>query len=100
MPGGLFVEPLYGGSHRAFLDGLRAQTSQFTYPRIRGTKFNSWFEQLNYLSAAVADGVAFNSEFHRSDFLAALRTLDSQPNNWLLSGAIDGIEARAVPGRA
>ena len=36
---------------------------------------------------------------HR-DLLAALRTLDSQPNNWLLSGAIDGIEARSVPGGA
>lgn len=160
----LFVEPFYGGSHKAFLDGLvwhsrhriellplpegewrrrmrrGAQElapmacslesefdlliasdmldlpvflaltrprfgdtpvvayfheNQFTYPRIRGTKFNSWFGQINYLSALAADAVAFNSEFHSRDFLGALRTLDSQPNNWLVGSAIDDIEAKS-----
>jgi len=162
---GLFVEPFYGGSHRAFLDGLVRHSShelvpltlpggewrrrmrrgaqelaaateqmdgrfdfivatdmldlaaflaltrprfsgvpvmvyfhenQFTYPRLRGTKFNSWFGAINYLSACVADVVAFNSEFHRQDFLAALRSLDSQPNNWLVSEAIEAIAAKSV----
>jgi glycosyltransferase involved in cell wall biosynthesis len=162
---GLFVEPFYGGSHRAFADGLRAHSrheltlltlpegewrrrmrrgaqelaaalddvpgafdfviatdmldlaaflaltrrrlgsvpvltyfheNQFTYPRLRGTKFNSWFGQVNYLSAVSADAVAFNSEFHRQDFLGALRTLDSQPNNWLLGDTIAAIEAKSA----
>ena len=70
--------------------------NQFTYPRLRGTKFNSWFGQVNYLTAVAADVVAFNSEFHRDDFLGALRTLAGQPNNWLLAEAIDGIAARSV----
>lgn len=165
MARGLFVEPFYGGSHRAFLDGLVAHggheielltlpegewrrrmrrgaqelaarageargafdflvvsdmldlpaflaltrprfervpvmayfhENQFTFPRLRGTKFNSWFGQVNYLTAVAADVVAFNSEFHRDDFLGALRTLAGQPNNWLLAEAIDGIAARSV----
>jgi glycosyltransferase involved in cell wall biosynthesis len=164
MPRGLFVEPFYGGSHRAFLEGLVKHSSheievlslpegewrrrmrmgaqelagmsetvegefdflvvsdmldlpvflaltrprfaatpvlayfhenQFTYPRIRGTKFNSWFGQINYLTALAADRVAFNSEFHRQDFLRALRTLDTQPNNWLATDAIAEIEAKS-----
>lgn len=162
---GLFIEPFYGGSHRAFLDGLvRYSThelslltlpdgewrrrmrrgaqelavrsrglggefeflvatdmldlpvflaltrprfsglpimlyfheNQLTYPRLQGTKFNSWFGAMNYLSACVADVVAFNSEFHRQDFLAALRTLDGQPNNWLATGLVDEIETKSV----
>jgi glycosyltransferase involved in cell wall biosynthesis len=162
---GLFVEPFYGGSHRAFLDGLVVHgghelalltlpegewrrrmrrgaqelaarvdevrgsfdflvvsdmldlpvflaltrprfervpvmayfhENQFTYPRLRGTKFNSWFGQVNYLSALAADVVAFNSEFHREDFLGALRTLAGQPNNWLVAEAIEEIERKSA----
>lgn len=165
MARGLFVEPFYGGSHRAFLDGLVAHggheielltlpegewrrrmrrgaqdlaapageaqgpfdflvvsdmldlpvflaltrprfervpvmvyfhENQFTYPRLRGTKFNSWFGQVNYLTALAADVVAFNSAFHRDDFLGALRTLAGQPNNWLLPEAIGRIAAKSV----
>lgn len=160
----LFVEPFYGGSHRAFLDGLVRHSrhefrlltlpegewrrrmrlgaqelaapaggldgpfdlliatdmldlpaflaltrprfahvpvmvyfheNQLTYPRVRGTKLNSWFGAMNYLSAAAADRVAFNSEFHRRDFLGALRTLSGQPQNWLLPATIDAIEAKS-----
>lgn len=69
--------------------------NQFTYPRLRGTKFNSWFGQINYLTALAADVVAFNSAFHRLDFLHALRTLAGQPNNWLAEEAIDEIEAKS-----
>ncbi len=163
MARGLFVEPFYGGSHRAFTDGLREHSAhdltlltlpegewrrrmrkgaqelaaaardlpgdfdflvasdmldlpaflsltrprftslpvmayfhenQFTYPRLRGTKFNSWFGQINYLTACTADVVAFNSAFHRDDFLGALRTLAGQPNNWLVESQIDAIEAK------
>lgn len=165
MARGLFIEPFYGGSHKAFLDGLvrhgghelalltlpesewrrrmrrgaqelaelaagvegkfdflvatdmldlptflalvrprfsalpvmlYLHENQFTYPRLRGTKFNSWFGQINYLSACVADVVAFNSEFHQQDFLDALRTLHEQPNNWLVSSAIDAIERKST----
>lgn len=161
----LFLEPFYGGSHRAFLDGLNRHSkhgierltlpdaewrrrmrrgaqelavparellgefdlvvatdmldlpaflaltrprfertpvlvymheNQFTYPRLRGTKLNSWFGQINYLSACVADVVAFNSEFHRQDFLGALQTLARQPNNWLIEEAIGAIEAKSM----
>ncbi len=161
----LFVEPFYGGSHRAFLDGLAAHSgheivpltlpegewrrrmrlgaqelaaaasplsghfdaliatdmldlpaflaltrprfahlpvllymheNQFTYPRLRGTRLNSWFGQINYLSACSADRVAFNSDYHRRDFLAALRTLAGQPNNWLHPPAIETIEAKSA----
>jgi glycosyltransferase involved in cell wall biosynthesis len=70
--------------------------NQFTYPRLRETKLNSWFGQINYLSACVADQVAFNSAYHRDDFLGALRTLAGQPNNWLLAEAIDEIEAKSA----
>lgn len=161
---GLFVEPFYGGSHQAFLDGLVTHSrqqievltlpegewrrrmrrgaqelaplarelegpfdflavsdmldlpaflaltrprfdrtpvlayfheNQLTYPRLRGTKFNSWFGQINYLTARVADAVAFNSEFHRQDFLGALRSLVEQPNNWLVPESIAEIEAKS-----
>ena len=164
MARGLLVEPFYGGSHRAFADGLRAHSrheiellvlpegqwrqrmrrgaqelavaldalpgpfdfviatslldlaaflaltrrrlgqtpvlayfheNQFTYPRLRGTKFNSWFGQVNYLSALAADRVAFNSAFHQRDFLSALRTLDAEPNNWLSTASIDAIERKS-----
>jgi len=164
MARGLFVEPFYGGSHRAFLDGLvqhsrheietltlpegewrrrmrrgaqeltepaRALPGEFdfivvsdmldlpaflaltrpkfervpvlayfhenqmTYPRLRGTKFNSWFGQINYMTALAADAVAFNSEFHRADFLAALRSLLAQPNNWLTEGGVEAVTSKA-----
>jgi glycosyltransferase involved in cell wall biosynthesis len=70
--------------------------NQFTYPRIRGTKLNSWFGQVNYATALAAESVAFNSEFHRRDFIAALRTLAQQPNNWLVPQTIDRIEAKSL----
>lgn len=69
--------------------------NQFTYPRIRGTKLNSWFGQVNYATALAADGVAFNSAYHRQDFLGALRKLAKQPNNWLVAETLDVIEARS-----
>lgn len=70
--------------------------NQFTYPRLRGTKFNSWFGQINYLSACAADYVAFNSQFHREDFLGALRALARTSNGWLVESLIAGIEARSA----
>lgn len=69
--------------------------NQFTYPRIRGTKLNSWFGQVNYLSALVADAVAFNSWFHRHDFLGALCALARQPTNWLREEGIAAIEQKS-----
>ena len=69
--------------------------NQLTYPRIRGTKLNSWFGAMNYLSALAADGVAFNSAFHRDDFAGALRTLEREPQNWLDIEGIAAIEAKA-----
>lgn len=73
--------------------------NQFTYPRIRGTKFNSWFGQVNYLSALAADGVAFNSAFHRDEFLGALRQITGEPNNWLVDDAVETIagKSRVLP---
>lgn len=70
--------------------------NQFTYPRLRGTRLNSWFGQVNFLTALTADAVAFNSEFHRQDFLEALWQLEAQPNNWLLPGAVERIAAKAT----
>ncbi len=70
--------------------------NQFTYPRIRRERLNSWFGQINYASALTADVVAFNSEFHRRDFLRALRTFESVPNNWYRPGSADEIEAKAI----
>jgi len=165
MARGLFIEPFYGGSHKAFLDGLVRHSrhafrlltlpegewrrrmrrgaqelapqarglegefdflvvsdmldlpaflaltrprfertpilayfheNQMTYPRLKGTKFNSWFGQINYLSALSADAVAFNSEFHRRDFLGALRTLLGQPNNWLTEDGVDAVERKSL----
>lgn len=165
MPRGLFVEPFYGGSHRAFLDGLVRHSTheielltlpegewrrrmrrggqelaplarrlsadfdflivsdmldlpaflaltrprfertpilayfhenQMTYPRLKGTKFNSWFGQINYLTALAADAVAFNSEFHRQDFLGALKALLVQPNNWLTAEGVAEIEVKSL----
>jgi glycosyltransferase involved in cell wall biosynthesis len=164
MTRGLFVEPFYGGSHKAFLDGLVAHSrhdievltlpegewrrrmrrgaqelapatrdlagefdflvvsdmldlpaflaltrprferapvlayfheNQMTYPRLRGTKFNSWFGQINYMTALAADTVAFNSSFHREDFLGALRALLAQPNNWLTPHGVAEVERKS-----
>lgn len=69
--------------------------NQVTYPRLRGTKFNSWFGQINYRSALCADVVAFNSAFHREDFLGALRVLLREPNNWLSADGIAAIEEKS-----
>ena len=165
MARGLFVEPFFGGSHRAFAEGLvghgghelelltlpgrewrrrmrlgaqalaeRAAAldgefdfllvsdmldlaaflaltrprfartpvllfmheNQLTYPRLRGTKLNSWFGQINYLSALAADRVAFNSAYHRDDFLGALEQLERQTNNWLAREGIAAIRARSA----
>ncbi len=165
MARGLFVEPFFGGSHRAFAEGLVAHgghdlqlltlpgrewrrrmrlgaqllagqaaeaegpfdfllvsdmldlpaflaltrprfervpvllfmhENQLTYPRLRGTKLNSWFGQINYLSALAADRVAFNSEYHRQDFLGALEQLERQPNNWLTTGGIEAIRTKST----
>ena len=81
-------------SHTPIL--LYMHENQFTYPRLKGTTFNSWFGQINYLSACAADRVAFNSEFHLQDFLGALRTLARQPNNWLVESEIAAIAAKST----
>ena len=165
MGRGLFVEPFFGGSHRAFAEGLVAHgghdlelltlpgrewrrrmrlgaqvlagkaaevegsfdfllvsdmldlaaflaltrprfervpvllfmhENQLTYPRLRGTKLNSWFGQINYLSALAADRVAFNSEYHRQDFLGALEQLEQEPNNWLTTDGIEAIRGKST----
>ncbi|MCY4392696.1 MAG: DUF3524 domain-containing protein [Chloroflexi bacterium] len=165
MGRGLFVEPFFGGSHRAFAEGLVAHgghdlelltlpgrewrrrmrlgaqvlagkaaevegsfdfllvsdmldlpaflaltrprfervpvllfmhENQLTYPRLRGTKLNSWFGQINYLSALAADRVAFNSEYHRQDFLGALEELERQPNNWLTTDGLEAIRGKST----
>lgn len=70
--------------------------NQFTYPRIRQERLNSWFGQMNYATALAADVVAFNSEFHRRDFLRALRAFESIPNNWYRPGSADAIERKAA----
>jgi glycosyltransferase involved in cell wall biosynthesis len=70
--------------------------NQVTYPRLKGTKFDSWFGAMNYLSARAADVVAFNSAFHRDDFLGALRMLSTHPNNWLLDDGIEEVAAKSV----
>jgi glycosyltransferase involved in cell wall biosynthesis len=69
--------------------------NQLTYPRLRGTKLNSWFGAMNYLSALTADTLAFNSAYHRDDFLGALRTLERGPNNWLDIEGVVEIETKA-----
>ncbi len=69
--------------------------NQMTYPRLKGTKFNSWFGQINYMTALTADAVAFNSDFHRRDFLGALRSLLEQPNNWVLDDRVAEIETKS-----
>jgi glycosyltransferase involved in cell wall biosynthesis len=69
--------------------------NQVTYPRLQGTKFNSWFGAMNYLSALAADRVAFNSGYHRDDFLGALHSLSSEPNNWLSGDGIGAIETKS-----
>lgn len=160
----LFVEPFFGGSHRAFADGLSRHSrheitfltlpgerwrermrrgsqelaaqalelegrfdalvasdmldlasflaltrrrfgdipamlyfheNQFTYPRLRGERLNSWFGQVNYLSALAADAVAFNSAFHRDDFLRALHELERVPTNWLRPAAREVIATKS-----
>jgi len=70
--------------------------NQVTYPRLRGTKFNSWFGQINYRSALAADAAAFNSEFHRADLLGAFRQLEREPNNWLTAEGIAAIAAKSL----
>jgi len=74
---------------------LYMHENQFTYPRLRGTRLNSWYGQMNYLSALAADRVAFNSEFHRRSFLGALETLQHEPNNWLVPGSVVSLDGRS-----
>lgn len=92
--------PLFLALTRPRLDGVPVlyyfHENQLTYPRLKGHKLNSWFGQINYASALAADAVAFNSEFHRDDFLQALRTLESQPNNWLATGTWESIAAKSA----
>lgn len=70
--------------------------NQVTYPRLRGTKFNSWFGQINYASALAADAAVFNSAFHRDDLVGAFRQLEREPNNWLTAAGIDAIAAKSA----
>lgn len=43
----------------------------------------------------MAEAVAFNSAFHRDDFLQALRVLARQPNNWLREEGITAIAQKS-----
>jgi glycosyltransferase involved in cell wall biosynthesis len=70
--------------------------NQLTYPRVRGTTLNSWFGAINYVSALAADVAAFNSAFHRDDFLGALRILVEGPHNWLDREGIASIAEKAA----
>ncbi len=46
--------------------------NQLTYPLPAGRQRDLSFAWINYTSALVADGILFNSDFHRQEFLAAL----------------------------
>lgn len=69
--------------------------NQFTYPRQRSEMLNSWFGQVNYTSALAADRVAFNSAYHRQNFLDALQALTYEPTNWLAPEGIAEIVAKS-----
>jgi glycosyltransferase involved in cell wall biosynthesis len=50
---------------------------------------------MNYLSALAADHVAFNSDYHRDDFIGALATLAGEGANWLDHHGIATIAAKS-----
>jgi glycosyltransferase involved in cell wall biosynthesis len=69
--------------------------NQLTYPLPPGVERDLGYGFKNLAGALVADSVLFNSEFHRSEFLAAVADLLAAMPDEVPSWAVGEIEARA-----
>lgn len=71
--------PAFLGLTRDFLAGvpvaLYCHENQLTYPCPPGEKRDLTYGMMNWLSMAAADGVFFNSRYHRADWFEALPRL-------------------------
>lgn len=76
--------------------GLYMHENQLTYPLPPGARRDTSLALVNWSSMAAADGVAFNSEFHRDSWFDALRPfLDSFPEPGH-GGHVDGVLDRST----
>lgn len=69
--------------------------NQLTYPLPPGRQRDVGLAWTNYTSALCADAVIFNSEFHRRDFLAALRALLARYHDYRELETVAAIAARS-----
>ncbi len=68
--------------------------NQWTYPLSPGQPLDLHYGYTNFLSAAVADAVWFNSNYHQQTFLAAAQTRLSQMPDYTHVDELAGIRAR------
>ena len=69
--------------------------NQMTYPLSPAEEFDPYFGFTNVLSCLSADAVAFNSEFHRRDFLARLPKFLPRLPDYDRRGIVAAITAKA-----
>ena len=70
--------------------------NQLTYPPQGGTAADETYAMINWLSMAAADGVVFNSEYHRQDVLAALPKLLRRFPDHRHTGLVDAVAQRTL----
>lgn len=70
--------------------------SQFTYPLSPLDRADATYPMLNWSSAAAADLVVFNSEFHRTTFFEGARTFLRQFPDHSHGPLIDDVEGRST----
>lgn len=74
---------------------LYMHENQLTYPLPPGRERDLAFPWINYTAALAADGICFNSAFHRDAFLAALPGLPGRYHDYQELDLIDRIAARS-----
>ncbi len=69
--------------------------NQLTYPVRYGDQRDCHFGYTNFTTCLAADAIWFNSEFHRREYLAALRLFLKRMPDFQSLAAIDAIEAKS-----
>lgn len=87
----LFARPHIGDRPVA----LYFHESQFTYPQRPGDVPDQSYALTNWVSALAADGVVFNSDYHREVFFSSLPGFLRQFPDQHHTGRISALEARA-----
>ncbi len=76
--------------------GVYFHENQFTYPLSHRDRPDLTYPMINWSAAATADVVAFNSEFHRRDFLDGARRFLRQFPDHRHGPMVTDVEARSV----